>query len=178
MKTLLEKLEKLNACKPAIEWVKKNNLNTIEEIVAQCERGDWLLWLARKLNVDLRTITLAKSLCAKTVVHLMKDKRSVKAVEVAERFGKGLAEKEELAAAAYAAAAADAAAAYADAYAAAADAAAAAAYAAAHADAAAYAAAYAAAAAVAYADADKKQNQKQTADICRDVLGKLIIEKF
>jgi hypothetical protein len=112
----------------------------------------------------------------------MKDQRSRKAVEVAERYGLGQATRDELAAAAYAAAAA-AAAAYAAYAAAAAAAAAYAAYAAAAAyayaaDAAAYAAAYAAYAAAAayayaadaaaYADADARtKTLKQCADIVR-----------
>lgn len=104
-----------------------------------CPRGDWMLCLAKKLNIDNRKLTLAKGLCAKTVIHLMKDERSKKAVEIAIEYGKGKASREELNAAdAYAADAVDA---YAvDAYAA---------------DA---------------VDTAKKENQKQTADICREIL--------
>ena len=104
------KLEKLNACAPAIEWVTENEYNSIEDVVANCERGDWLLWLAQKLDLDLRKLTLAKAFCAKTVLHLMTDERSKNTVEVAEKFGKGEASREELNAAAAAAAAAYAAA--------------------------------------------------------------------
>jgi hypothetical protein len=74
----------------------------IEEVVAKCHRGDWLLWLAKKVDIDLRPLTLAKARCAKTVIHLMKDERSINAVNIAERFGLGECSREELAAAAYA----------------------------------------------------------------------------
>ena len=169
-----ELLLKLKACGPAIDWAGDK---TIEEIWATCHRGDWMLWLARKLDIDKRVLTIAKGHCANTVRHLMKDERSIAAVDMAIKYGEGNATDSELAAAAAAAAAADAAAAaaayaaYATAAAAADAAAAAAAYAAdaaaaAAADAAAAAAAYAAYAADAYAYARKK-SQQETAEICR-----------
>jgi hypothetical protein len=123
-----------------------------------------MLWIYQKLYPEnLRELTLVKAHCANTVRHLMTDKRSTHAIDVAIAFGEGRATREELntaadaAYAAYAAATACATAAYA-AYATAtatADAATANAYA----DAAAYAAANA-----------RTENQKQTADICRKYL--------
>ena len=111
-----------------------------------------MLWIAKKLNVDLLKLTTAKALCANTVRHLMKDERSTNAIDIALKFGRGEVSKEELktaadaAYAAYAAADADVYAAYA-----------------------ADAAAYAAAAYAAYdATADaRKQSQQATAEICR-----------
>ena len=143
-----ELLKKLDACLPAIEWAGDK---TWEEIYKTCHRGDWLLWLFKQTNpYDLQKITLAKGHCAATVLHLMKDERSINAVKVAIAFGEGNASREYLNNAAYA-------------YAAAADAADTAAYYAA------YAAADADAAYAAAADA-KKQNQMETADICRKYL--------
>ena len=163
-------LIKLNACNEAMEWAGDK---TWEEIYRTCHRGDWLLWLFKQTNPnDLRLLTLAKGHCANTVRHLMKDERSIKAVDAAIAYGEGRIDIEELnnaattanavffatstaaayaaaAAAAYAATAVDAAYAYADAYAAAA----AAAYAATAAAATAYAATAAAAAAGAAVDA-------------------------
>jgi len=192
----MQRLIELGACKEAREWAKDK---TAQECWGQCHRGDWLLWWAKKEGVGLRELTLAKGRCAETVIHLMKDQRSKKAVQAAIDYGNGLITDDQLrtayaaaayattaadaaayaaaaadAYAAYAAAAADAAAAYAAAYAAAAAdayAADAAAYAAAAADA--YAA-YAAAAADAYADARMKareENQKKTADIVRATIN-------
>ena len=176
MKTLKELLIKLEACSDAREWA---NDMTIEQAVGQCHRGDWLLWLAKKIDIDLQVLTLAKGHCANTVRHLMRDERSIAAVDMAIAYGEGLATLKELndaAAAAYAAAAYVADAYVADAYVA--DAAAAA-YAAAAYVAAAYVAdadayAYDAAYAAAYA-ADA--NMLKTADICRKYIGQMIIDK-
>jgi hypothetical protein len=169
--TFKKLLIKLGACESAKEWAGDM---PIEEIVATCHRGDWLLWLAKKVDVDFRLLTLAKGHCANTVRHLMKDDRSINAVDVAIAFGEGKATREELDAAAYSAAVADAAVAAAAAAAACAAACAAADAAAASADAdvAAAAAAYAAA----YA-ADAALNSQQTADICRKYIGEDLIEK-
>ena len=142
MKNFKELLNKLTACSDAKEWAKDM---TIEEVVATCHRGDWLLWLAKRIDIGLQPLTLAKAHCANTVRHLMTDERSKNAIDVAIKFGEGNATIEEL----------DAAAAYAYA-----------------ADAADAAAAYAAA-----ADAARKQNQQLTADICRQYIGQLIIDK-
>ena len=185
-----ELLNKLKACQEAMEWAGDKSW---QEIYNTCHRGDWLLWLFKRTNPDdLQLLTLAKGHCANTVRHLMKDERSIKAVDAAIAFGEGKISRDELdaaASAAYAAYAdaasaayADAAAAYDAAYAASAaayaayapyDAAAAAddaayAYSAAYAASAAAAAAYAAAANAAYVA--KKENQQLTADICRKYL--------
>jgi hypothetical protein len=186
--TFNQYLQSVDACKPAVEWAENK---TIEEVVATCHRGDWLLWLAQKCDIGLQPLTLAKGHCANTVRHLMKDERSTKAVDVAIAFGEGKATREELDAADYAAAdaAKSAYAAYAANaayYAAANAAAAAAAYAAAAADAYSAAAYYAAKSvrlsAAYYADADAdadafNANHLQTADICRKYIGELIVEK-
>ena len=169
MKTLKQYLESLKACDDAIEWAGDK---TIEQVVTECHRGDWLLWIANRCGVELQPLTLAKAHCANTVRHLMSDERSLIAVDVAIAFGEGRATRDELDAAASSAAAAYTAAAYATDAACDADAAAAA-YAAA-----AYAAAAGAAYADAYADAaTAAANQQQTADICRKYIGELIIEK-
>jgi hypothetical protein len=171
MTPLKIKLKELNACDEAMEWVGDR---TIEEAVNDCHRGDWLLWLGQKIEIDHQKLTLAKGHCANTVRHLMKDKRSVNAVDAAIAYGEGKIGKEELIAAyaaaddAYNDAYNDAFDAYDDAYAVAC--------------AAAYTDADAAAAAAAYANLDaaaaKQANQKQTADICRKYIGQLIIDKF
>jgi len=162
MKTFKELLLKFpngdKACSDAIIWSEDK---TIEEIVKTVHRGDWLLWLARTIDLDIRPLTLAKARCAKTVIHLMKDQRSIDAVNIAEKFGLGECTLEELHTASRAAhdASYSSCAAYA-AYAATADAATA------------RAAVYASEAAT-----DRTENQLQTADICREILGQLIIDK-
>jgi hypothetical protein len=100
MKTFNQYLQSVKACDPAVEWAGNK---TIEEVVATCHRGDWLLWLAKRCDIELQPLTLAKGHCANTVRHLMEDERSIKAVDIAIAFGEGKATREELAAAAAAA---------------------------------------------------------------------------
>ena len=147
MKTLDDILIDLRACEDAREWAKGK---TIEEVINTCHRGDWLLWLAKKVDVNFRLLTLAKGHCAATVLHLMKDERSRKAVEVAIRYGEGQATDDDLRAASYAAA--DAAYAAADA---------------------AYAAAYAAARAATYvANAERKHQLQDMIKIVAEVVDR------
>ena len=100
MKTFKQYLESLKACDDAIKWAGDK---PIEQVVTECHRGDWLLWLANRCGVELQPLTLAKAHCANTVRHLMTDERSLIAVDVAIAFGEGKATREELDAAAYAA---------------------------------------------------------------------------
>ena len=67
-----------------------------EEAWNNCSRGDWMLWITSNLEVDIKILTLAKVHCALTVKHLMKDKRSIEALEVALKFVNGKATLEEL----------------------------------------------------------------------------------
>ena len=98
---MTELLKKLHACKESIIWAENK---TWEDIYNTCHRGDWLLWLFKRTNPgDFQLLTLAKGHCANTVRHLMKDKRSKIAVDVAIAFGEGEATIEELNNAAYAA---------------------------------------------------------------------------
>ena len=84
MKTA-EYIYKFKPCGPSIEFL--NKFETFEEAWEACERGGWMLDAAQLLGVDLRTLTLAKGMCANTVRHLMKDKRSTEAVDAAMAFG-------------------------------------------------------------------------------------------
>ncbi len=168
---LKQKLEEFDACADAVEWTGER---TLKQAWEECPRGDWMLWLYAKLYPkNLRELTLAKGHCANTIRHLMTDKRSMAAIDVAIAFGEGKVSLEDLNAAyADAAAAAGADFAYA-AYAAAGADSAYAAYAGAGAAAAAYAAYSAGAvadAACAAAYAARAKNRKQTADICRQYL--------
>ena len=140
------KLKKLNACKEAIEWIA--NQKNYKEAWQNCERGDWMLWLACKLNVDDKKLTMAKAMCAKQVEHLMQDQRSRDALQSCIDYANGKITRNQLNAAA--ADAADSAA-----------------------DAAADYAAYAAA-----ADAARVNSLKKSADICREYLTKEVLNKY
>ena len=150
-------LEKLGACEEAVKWVDHKEL---AEAWSTCERADWMLWLAEKMEgepgwPDRKQLILAACACAETALQFVPkcEDRPRLAIETARAWIRGEATIGEVRhsaidaadsaiGAAYAAAYAAYAAAYA-AYAAAdsaIDAAYAAAYAADAADAAAYAA--------------------------------------
>jgi hypothetical protein len=144
MKTLKNFLEENDACSSGYSFAKDL---TLEQFLNTCPRGDWILWLFKKMNPDsLRELTLAKGHCANTVRDKMTDERSMRAVDVAIAFGEGRATRKEL------------------------DSASSAAYAAADAAYAAYAAAAAAYDAADDAAAAKEENRIATADICRQYL--------
>jgi len=101
METIDELLTKLIACEESKEWAKGK---TFVEIYTTCDRGDWLCWLFSRTNhEDVQLLTLVKGHQANTVRHLMKDARSLKAVDTAIAFGEGRATREELSEAAAAA---------------------------------------------------------------------------
>ena len=97
-------LQQLEPCENGYKFAQSKN--SLIEAWNTCERGDWMLWFAQKLNCPLQLLTLAKGKCAETVMHLMCDERSSNAVKVAIDFGNGVATREELDAAADAAKAA------------------------------------------------------------------------
>lgn len=86
-------LFKIDACGPAIIWAEGKSA---DQAWKECHRADWMLWWLGREKVDIKKRILAKALCAKTVIHLMLDDRSKNAVEVAEKFGRGLATISEL----------------------------------------------------------------------------------
>ena len=88
------KLENLKACEGAIDYVKTQK--SAKDAWMNCSRGDWMLWLAKKLDVDDRLLTLAKATCANQVRHLMTDQRSIDALDASFRYAKGELTREEL----------------------------------------------------------------------------------
>ncbi len=156
MKDWIVPIKKMRACEEALKWAE--SLDSLEDAWAECQRGDWMLWLlARSVggsrSQSRKRFVLAACQCARLALpYVLKDDiRPLKAIETAEAWARGEATisavREAARAAAYAADAAnaaDAADAAARAAAYAADAAYAAAFAAYAADYAAYAAAYAA----------------------------------
>jgi hypothetical protein len=133
-------LEKWNACPDGYGWAKDL---TLKQIYDTCHRGDWLLWLADKLEVEHNLLILAACDCAESVAHLDKTGVSAKTIQVTRKYLVGEATLAEVKTAAAAATSYAATAYAAAAHAAAAHAAADAAY-----------AAYAVAAAAAAAAAD------------------------
>ena len=140
-------LNRNHACGESLEWLGDRNLS---QTWAECERGDWLIWLAAKAGIDRKRLVMAACACARlAIVHVrIGEERPRIAIETAEAWSRGEATIEQVRearkAAAYAAYAA------------------AAAYAASAADAAAYAADA--------ADAARRATQQKTAGIVRSMI--------
>ena len=195
--TPISLLDDLSACSQSKDWVKAQNMTSLEDAWLKCERPDWLLWFAAKRGLDRKKLVFIACQCARTALKYTKDERVLKCIETTEAWTRDEVSIEDLkkardaadaayasasasASAAYASAYASASAAYASAYASAsaayASASASAAYASAYASAsAAYASAYASASAAsaAYASDARIKAQKECADIVRKYLPEL-----
>jgi hypothetical protein len=89
------------ACANSLEWLGSRDLAACW---AECQRGEWMLWLLERLRCD--RATLRRIACAivrrtpladgRTVWDLLTDPRRRAAVEVAERYADGLATHDEL----------------------------------------------------------------------------------
>jgi hypothetical protein len=47
---LLRLLAELGACEPALRWVRQHSGTSLEELWADCDRADWLVWLASEMR--------------------------------------------------------------------------------------------------------------------------------
>ena len=191
MKTTKAILAELGACPEAVKWAGRK---THKKAWETCKRGEWLLWIAGRLDIDRKLFVLAACGCARTALKYVPDgeDRPRMAIETAEAWVRGEATIGQVrsaanAAASYAAShAADAAPSAADAATYVAQAAAdAATYAAQAADAASYAASYAAAShavyaascAASYAAASYAAARKDMAAIVRKIIPFSVIKK-
>ena len=95
-------LQQLGACLEAREWAGER---TPEQAWHDCERGDWLLWLAARLDIDRKPLVLAACACARLALPYVPagEQRPLAAIETAERWTRGEATIEQVRAAADAA---------------------------------------------------------------------------
>ncbi len=136
--TPADQLIEMRACSDAVAFVRNGKFIDLQAAWDKCERGDWLLWFARKKSgepesPERKRLVLAACECAREVLPIFEkrypgDKRVRECIETTEQWARGengvtiadvRAKRDAAADAAYAADAADAAAAAAAAYAAA-----------------------------------------------------------
>lgn len=108
---LLDAMAKLGACNEAIAFVEKSKKRTAKAIWYDCERGDWMLWLASKAHVDRKIVVAKACLYARQSLRFVRagEDRPRLAIEAADRWTRGEATIEEVIEARNAAAAANAA---------------------------------------------------------------------
>jgi len=90
----IKPLRKMKACEEALEWAE--NYDSLEEAWANCERGDWMLWILGKLSGSPRTksrkkLVLVACQCARLALPYVKEgeERPLKAIETAETWARG-----------------------------------------------------------------------------------------
>jgi hypothetical protein len=93
------KLEKLRACSEAIMWAKTHE--SPSEAWQNCARGDWMLFIAQRLGVDDKKLTMAKAMIAKQVEHLMQNQQSKDTLRDCFNYVSGVITREQLNAAVY-----------------------------------------------------------------------------
>jgi len=105
-KKFVTHLKKIGACEEAVEWVKSHD-GTSAECWQDCERGDWMAWLAAKTkSVTRRQLVGALADCAALSLKYYEaeypdDKRVRECINTCRRYAKGEATDEELKEAAY-----------------------------------------------------------------------------
>jgi len=90
-----DKLIEMDACEEAIMWVGDKNL---EQAWNDCHRGDWMLWLAAKIEVERKLIVRAACACARLALpHVPTgETRPLISIETAEKWSDGEATIEEV----------------------------------------------------------------------------------
>jgi len=87
-------LKQLNACPDALDWYEDRASQTAWH---ECERGDWLLWVAAQINIDRTLLISAACDCAETGLKYVPvgDDRPRLAMETARRWVRGEVSSEE-----------------------------------------------------------------------------------
>jgi hypothetical protein len=111
---LADMLCSLDACRSAVEWVEHRYDLTLSELWDECDRGDWMLWLAARVGVDRKLVVRTAADCVETALRYVPpgESRPRTTVETVRRWLRDEATNEEvriasLAAADYAASATD-----------------------------------------------------------------------
>src|SRR3990172_2796305 len=85
MKNHKELLLSFSACREAVDWY---NDKDSQEAWESCNRGDWMLWIAARLEIDKKLIVLAACNCAELSLQFVpnNENRPKEAVEAARRW--------------------------------------------------------------------------------------------
>jgi hypothetical protein len=98
---IIDFCHKHHACAEGREWALETGCKTMQELWARKDvPHEWRIWIATRPGVlSERDSRLFACWCVRRVWHLLTDERSREAVRVAERYARGRATEEELAAA-------------------------------------------------------------------------------
>ena len=87
---VLKLLSRYRAYKEVQEWAEAHG-GPMEELWRDCERGDWMLWLAVRAKIDRRVVVNAACACARTALQYVPagEERPRRAIEAAEAWARG-----------------------------------------------------------------------------------------
>jgi hypothetical protein len=103
-KSFVRKLTEMRACEEAVDWVREHG-GTSSECWRDCERGDWMAWLAAKTpSITRRQLVGALADCAALSLQYFEaeypdDKRVRECIDACRRYAQGKATDKELVAA-------------------------------------------------------------------------------
>ena len=97
----LETISAFGPCENAYKWLSDNADKSPQQLWAECERGDWMLWLAARLGVDSKLLVKAACACARLALPYVPagENRPLAAIETAEKWADGKATIEDVKAA-------------------------------------------------------------------------------
>lgn len=86
---MAQRLLHLRACQDGIGWIATRRSESAAW--RNCHRGDWMLWLAAKVEVCPKILTLAAAGCARLALPLVPGRRNLARtrIEAAERWAAG-----------------------------------------------------------------------------------------
>lgn len=86
MSAMIPQIQVLKPCADAVEWL--TSQPDPETAWAVCERADWMLWLAARLDIDRPTLVRAACDCARTTLKYVPtgEDRPRLVIEAAERW--------------------------------------------------------------------------------------------
>ena len=87
---LIDQIAHLSPCPEAVEWLGDR---TLAQAWRTCPRGDWMLWLAGRLNIERKVLVRAAVECARPALKYVPkgEKRPAKALSVALAWTRGRA---------------------------------------------------------------------------------------
>ena len=97
-RSLTSQLVAIGACREALRWVNNRGITTLQEAWEQCQRADWLVWLAARVGVPETTLVLLLTLLARPVVPqiLPGHKRLLECLALAESWARGEVSSDKL----------------------------------------------------------------------------------
>ena len=87
---VLEMLRSYQARNELQKWAKEHG-GPLQDLWRDCQRGDWLLWLAAEAGIDRHVVVETACVCARTALQYVPagEERPRRAIEAAEAWARG-----------------------------------------------------------------------------------------